>query len=281
MKKLLITFMVLYLTAPVFGQVKPMLGTQIDHTHISGDPDAAWFFLEGSGRQVFDLSGNGNHATGLDLSQITWVAGPDGSAIDFLGNGRQQVFQLQKLITLLSTDEWTLTFKVQTDGDLNEGVFIGEYLTTDDRISLVEGTKFRFDNSSGTQTAFASVTSFTAWSTYSLVADGVGNLSLYVDGVWKETQGGEVTSFKLDAIGNAYPSDTYPLDGRCSFLFLHRRALSASEIALLYREPFGMFETDEVALMIVEAAPAPTGGQVIMITSILFLGLCIWKYKAA
>ena len=47
---------------------------------------------------------------------------------------------------------------------------------------------------------------------------------------------------------------------------IYNRALTASEIALLYREPFGMFVKDDIAILVTAAVPPPAPtGQVIPI----------------
>jgi len=53
-------------------QQKPMLGEQLDLAHHLSDFTAAWFFLEGSGLKVFDLSGNGNTGT-INGSGVYWL----------------------------------------------------------------------------------------------------------------------------------------------------------------------------------------------------------------
>lgn len=84
MKKLITIFLfVLLLAASALGQyMKPMLGMQINTEHsLSNGLVGCWLFNEGSGGQVFDLSGNGN--TGTFINSPVWVPGKFGSAIDF------------------------------------------------------------------------------------------------------------------------------------------------------------------------------------------------------
>ena len=50
-----------------------------------------WTLDEGSGTDVADVSGNGNHGTILDTSTVveapTWIPGMSGSALEFYGSG--------------------------------------------------------------------------------------------------------------------------------------------------------------------------------------------------
>lgn len=245
MKKLTI-LLILSLCNPVFGQMKPMLGRQINWADpITRGLAAYWPMNETSGNRIFDLSGNGK--TGLAggaTSEISWQSGPQGKVVDFVGNN-EAGFQFSSL-TFAATDAWTIVVKLKADGEANEGVLLGSYADSNDYIWFREGLRVMFENSVGGSTLFTSVTSFTLWSTYAFVAKGDGNLHFYLNGALKETDA-VVTSFIIDNIGSAFGSGIYAFDGKVSYVSLYNRALTSSEIALLYREPFCMFKADRTS----------------------------------
>ena len=61
MKKLIILlFLYLCATAQAYTGMKPILGEQVDWSHLLAPKAGLWFFNEGSGDTVFDLSGMSN-----------------------------------------------------------------------------------------------------------------------------------------------------------------------------------------------------------------------------
>ncbi|KKM06453.1 hypothetical protein LCGC14_1743750, partial [marine sediment metagenome] len=124
----------------------------------------------------------------------------------------------------------------------------------------------------------------TEWHQYGLHYNGA-TLSVIFDGVIKSggtAVTGLIASNAGHSLGIGGEGTNASWDGLIDHAVMWGRALTSNEVALLYREPFCMFEKDNIALMAVEA-PAPGGGQVIMITSLplLFIGLYLWKYKEA
>lgn len=220
--------------------LKPIRGSLLNKSHLLARGLVGfWLFNEGSGNVVSDLSGNGNHATATGtISEITWQSGPDGGVVDFVGNSIAY-FAFKQAISWAAADAWTIIVKCISDGDAGEEMLLGKYNDTNNYIWWRGGSYFRFYSNTGNAANFTSVTSFTSWATYAVVAKGDGNLYLSIDGLFKEKVA-VATDFVIDNIGNGYNSLAYEWDGRVSYVLIYNRALSAFEIALIYREPFCM-----------------------------------------
>jgi len=266
MKKLLI-LLLLCLTTSAFGQYftphqKPMLGLQINWVHpLSDGLVGCWLFNEGSGNKVFDLSGSGHDGT-LVNSPI-WTSGDSGPVLQFDDANNRYI-------------------------DIDDGTFfILDKITVVTRVKILSGavnydgivTKSDWDNGwglwcsndfsskirwhCGNYEGAGSIISTAIW-------EGAGwvtvagtydrqNVRLYINGLE------DASAAYTDAIADPgdhtligkYVSDNYVLDGYIKYVMIYNRALSASEIALLYREPFCMFKQDlPVSMMYTEA---PTG----------------------
>lgn len=239
--------------------VKPPLGSQLFTGHpLSLGLVGLWLMNEGVGTIIQDLSGNRYNgiATGA-TNEISWVGGPEGPAIDFVGN-TQAGFVFSQ-INFVNTIPWTLVIKIRVDDNF-EAIPLGVYGGANDYIWFYGGNFIRF-RANGSNDDFSSVSSFTSWATYAFVCTGDSNLSLYVDGIFKETIG-PISDFDITCIGNGYNNDGYTLDGQISYVYAwNGRALSGSEIAQLYAEPFCMFGRDTIELWsaATQGGEAPSG----------------------
>ncbi len=269
--------LLLCITASAIAQFqqKPMLGVPISSTHPLGTGGgglvAAWFFLEGSGNTVFDLSGN--NSTGTEQQDSVWVPGKYGHARFFSGNdcitvpdnpsqdltGPHTIIIYAKPSTL-AADEYAF-FIAKRGGS---GGNYQAYARNDD--TLGRRILSYWNGTTVIQAAAAADFVDNVWQQFGFVHDGT-NINFYLDGILKDTQAEALGTAKRETLyincdsGVAYGKSTI------DHILIYNRALSPSEVDLLLREPFCMFVKDNIAMMAVEA-PAPTGGQVIMITSL-------------
>ncbi len=278
MIKLLIISLILFLTVSVFGQGKPMMGTPIDISHPLSDFVAFWPMWEGSGNKVYDLSGNGNTGIFDATNPPTWVPGKFGSALD-INNSAIRPISLTSSITLTTG---TIAGWIYWSG--NDKMWIGSDGTTN--YFFCEGSVWKIRGSSAVIT-FSDAMPTADWYFIVLTLDGV-YWRLYVNGVPDSgNPKANTETFTVNTIGNSYVDTTFCWDGDISHVIIYKRALSQGEIALLYRESFCTFESENVALIAPGAAPAPGGGQVItiqMTAYTLILFLCIYmrqKYREA
>lgn len=229
---------------------KPMLGDECmsDGTN-PGDRNNVlkMLFNEGSGGQVFDLSGNGN--TGTLVNSPAWVAGIDGSALRFVAATHHEISLAGA--TGLTSDAWTIVARIKADDQADcvlcgwDDVQPNVYLQT----STIGKPIFYMGPDNYQYIVASAWTKIKDGNWHIVAASMPGNANaditsakFYVDGV----------SYALDAGGSGgAPTAKVQLnlfapkqlinrefDGDASWFLYFNRVLSASEIALLYREPF-------------------------------------------
>ena len=260
MKKTTIFIIIFLISNLAFGQLrqKPMHGLQVNKIHQLGDPVGLWLFNENYGSLVYDLSGNGKTGTLLDAD---WE--PGGVLCDTVNDNEIDISGVASLLGTSGT--YILKFRSKGSPDTT-GYLIDSEGTWEFAI---------YRNSSDTSIKwYLGGDSVTA--TVPNLWDGVSHAcvftwdtlqnirKIYVDGILVHTDTSAVT-WATPAVLEI-SKDGASLGAVVEFATFYNRALTASEIALLYREPFCMFERDDIALM--EAAiVAPTvGGQVIIIS---------------
>ena len=265
-----------------WGQQKPPLGVPADKGHILCPSSGLWLMNEGSGNTVADLSLNGNNGTLVNSAY--WV--PDGvyladSTSDFIGCGNKA--------SLNCTNITVSTWVTPISGDTYPGLF-EKNLSYEAYIYLTHNRIYFRPYVSGASNEISTVGSDFTYGVENHIAftyDGV-TAKIYVNGVLKKSQ--DVgTPGPLDVNTNSLllgsVATGHKLDGTIHKLYIYNRALSASEISQLYREPFCMFVDDMPVAMMYSygAAPAPTG-QVILIqmsaVPIALMGL-FWLRKRA
>ncbi|MCW1921785.1 hypothetical protein OKA05_04420 [Luteolibacter arcticus] len=137
-----------------------------------------------------------------------------------------------------ATQPWSATWWARRDGiGTNKGMVMGRSDNTNDFIWLNDSnTGLRFRSSTGTTLDFTSPKD-SELRHYALVADGTGNLTLFMDGQVSETLAGN-TSFAIDSIGKAYPTTSmhYNFHGTLDEVRVTPAALSASQVTAIYDE---------------------------------------------
>ncbi len=276
MKRLLIILLFLCLietSAIAQFQQKPMLGVPIDPTRPLGDPVGAWFFNEGSGNKVFDLSGNGNDGTLLG-GDVVWASGKFGSALSFPGTDQDYV-NILGIVDNINTNRGAISAWINmatgTTSDSTNHIIVDAGDLSDDTHVLRLGKladetivlRYRVGGNNY-NAVIPSLAGFeNAWNHIVGVWDS-GNVYIYLNGILIDSDtraGGDIdgTQFDQAAIGALAQGGglgQFTWKGLIENVMIWNRALSASEIALLYREPFGMFVKDDIVLL---EAGIPTG----------------------
>ena len=242
---------------------KPLLGELLDY----GNPFTKglvglWLMNEGSGNTVADLSGNGNTGTSTGTD---WVAGKYGSAQSFI-LADSDIINLGTIpqFTFNSGDAFSVVsyFKFNSVGADWQAVFIKSY-----RIGHYDQRGIAFlVHPAGTQVMIhcgtESITVNKDFTTYhQIIATFDGStLRVYFDGVF---QNSVAVADDLSS-GNARTAyigrDDYPghnFEGVVDYTYVYNRALIASEIAQLFREPFCMVRTRRRRVIFDEIAGVP------------------------
>jgi len=216
-----------------------------------------WLFNEGSGNKVFDLSGNGN--AGTISSGVVWEPGKFGPCLynDASGNHVNcgDMSQIEG-VGAFSVSFWAMhktgsvpgtQFLLAKYGDVGDRVFT--FYTTDSELVLF--TVFNSEASSAYGYCLNVFKTAYKWRHIVGVYDGA-NIYVYVDSVVGSTVGNltgvtdSSTSPLVLLAENTFGQNDF--GGLIDNVKVYNRALSVSEIAQLYREPFCMFERDLIEL---------------------------------
>ena len=285
MRKLLFILLLCLITASAFGQFqqKPMLGLQINWAQsISKGLVGYWLMNEGSGNKVFDLSGNNETGT-IDATGL-WVPGKFGSCVKFDGADTRIALGtgISGIIAVPGAD-FTLSAWVNVSGFPENNS--GNIFCVHTQAPLVlmwrrDGSGEHFDChvdyvtsdalTEGSDIGDAAVTG--VWTHVVAVHHSATKVSdIYVNGIEEsylsQTAGVGARADRSGediTIGNDNTT-VATFNGLIDLPMIWNRALTASEIALLHREPFCMFKPSW-NWMLYGAIGIPTaGGQIIMI----------------
>ena len=241
-------------------QLKPTRGIRLNKSHpLARGLVGCLLFNEGSGNKVFDLSGNGN--TGSLVADTHFVPGKFGSALDFDGTGDYVNLGDSPSLnfsTSLSAFAW-----IKTSDTTNEQVIFesrqqsGAYngwrlrITNEHIVLLIDTSDGTFGATEGTIDIVDGT-----WHHVGITWNGT-DMKGWVDGVADVDISctGTISKVQDTYIGYGQGQGPIYFNGLIDHAMIFNRALSASEIALLYREPFCMFERAWI--------PKFIGGQIV------------------
>lgn len=274
MKKLIAIILILH-AGILFGnwpfQQKPMLGELIDWSHpLSKSLVGCWLMNEGTGNKIQDLSGNGR--TGVEQTDSVWVPGVYGCARYFSGDDYISIPAMTSLPNGLYTIlVWFKSSNVGPQTFFSVGKtssatpFVALDMGGDERVQLYHrDDASALANCSGT----GKLINDGIWHCVTIIRSASNTFSTYLDGghIKTITQAIGATTIDTTQIGvlrrNTFSQYTV---GNISYVLVYNRALSASEIALLYREPFCFMAEDLPVSMMYEYAVVEEPGQVIFI----------------
>jgi len=234
--------------------LKPIRGIRINKSHpLARGLVGYWLLNEGTGSKIFDLSGNGN--TGTLQGDTHFVPGKFGSALDFDGTGDYVDIPISNSLNMtgdIFVSYWLYYRTVASnnyDGRViypyssGNGYEILHYIYTSGNFKIIPKRDY-----STTEMYYKTTerpNGFDTWVHIGVLFNGTAkNATIYINGQ-KDTGNYEET---IDGVGNLVADFTsirigYPnFDCLIDHIMIFNRALSASEIALLYREPFCMFD---------------------------------------
>ena len=269
MKKLLILLLLCFLTTSAFGQFfapqqKPMLGLQVNWAKpITKNLVCYLPFNEGSGGQVFDLSGNNN--TGTLVNDTHWVAGKFGHALSF--DGTDDYLDISSCVDDFNAKQGTLAGWYRWESYSNDAFEAFFSMRYDDNFECYEEAgDFYFRYGDGVNFISFPVPSLNSWHFWVFIWDNSVGAKVYKDGL-------EVASFSGSWVAGTPTGDFFigeldgangSFQGQIDHVIVRNRALSASEIALLYSQPFIFMEPSWNWVLYGGISVAPSG-QIIYI----------------
>lgn len=232
-----------------------------------------WLMNEGSGNKVYDLSGNGNHGTNVNTP--SWSPGKYGIAPLMSGD---EVNHYDTNFDSSPYSELTVISFVRIDSIAYGYEYVADHSDGTAGFGLrrwEDGIEF-FCYVGGDHGTVLSNRSFTAGEYVHIAAVHLTSNTLYLDGTYDNSTASSLgidDSTDTMRIGAQFDGSE-EWDGLIEYLFIYNRALSASEIAQLYREPFCMFDRDDIALWspATQGGVAPTGNAGIMTCNTGFWG---------
>ena len=228
--------------------LKPFRGARLNRTHpLARGLVACYLMNEGGGNQIFDLTGNGDIGL-LNVGSPTWETGRNGPALSF--DGTNDAVTLPELTGL--TDQITISVWINTTAfAASEGYALATSAGTEPyQLGVQNGIgKIRLDATGNGIIDFDSGDTFSSitvndglWHNLLFTYDGA-NLKLFVDGVQdgQVALTGNVSPFNTHFIGQR-SDGSVKWNGLADFPLFFNRALSASEVSWLYREPYAFIE---------------------------------------
>ena len=231
--------------------LKPPKGAMLNRGHpLARGLVGCWLMNEGGGNIVNDLSGNGNTGTLIGTAP-SWIGGKYGPAVSLPATGNEGINLGYR--TLQSTS-LTVVLWIYQRGDINTSTYKRIFDAGSD-----DGTKgwywaYRYDymyaisRSGGTTLSWsvpATMRENSGWYQLIFSVNPSGIASMYVNTALVDSDTGWTPVYNnIDfCIGIQY-NLTDENDIIVDNALFYNRALSASEIAYLYRSPFCMFEVD-------------------------------------
>ncbi len=242
-------------------QLKPTRGTFLSKPDgspkgcLTASLTCCWLMNEGAGNTVFNLSGKGKVMTfTAGAAKPVWQGGNSGSSIYFEGGdyiSGPSLGTLSLPLTIVTsikrstTGAWDPILITHEVNNKYYGATLNIHSTGTVWLQYGDGdsnTSYDRNTKSGTSSLAAN-----QWYHVAGVIRGQNDMNIYLNGA---DDGGSYsgsatnmdTSSGVPAFGRwiGHDNDEY-LNGNIEYIYLFNRALLASEIALLYREPFCMF----------------------------------------
>ncbi|MFA7171834.1 MAG: LamG-like jellyroll fold domain-containing protein [Kiritimatiellia bacterium] len=195
--------------------------------HYTGD-------LDFSDQSLSENNGTGNGNVAIESSPSLVSVGTGSLTFDGADNS---YIALNTPITFDTTNAWSVSFWAQRSVvGAGKGMVVGKLGNISDFIWLNDNfIGFGFRSSTGATVNFTTPMD-TLLHHYTLVANGAGRITLYLDGALVSTQTGKNTSFVINAVGQAYPATTYhyAFQGQIDDFRVYSDALDANAVVDLY-----------------------------------------------
>jgi hypothetical protein len=219
--------------------MKPPPSARLIRGHrLAQDLVGLWPFNEGSGGQVIDLSGY--NKTGTITGDYLWTPGQFGPCIELLGDADYIAIPALPITTELTYSIWFKTHLADT-----VQVLIRIYDTVLALSHAGAGDLKWYPDADLVAVSHPWTYATNTWYHVVVTHDASNNYVMYIDGIAVKsgsTHALDLISATDTIIGALNTAGTWDFDGELDLPIIYNRVLSISEIVLLYREPFCMFE---------------------------------------
>ena len=218
----------------------------ISSADITSNLEGWWKLDDGSGRTALDSSGNGNTGT-LSSTAPTWTTGELGGALNFNGNSYVSIPSSSNINNVATNNQITISAWIKVSSLNNTYQEIARQnnwfllLNTSNQISM---------STSGASAEYTNGFSFTADNQWHLITgtfDGT-TIRLYEDGILQKSYaGGALSSNATPLYIGAFSGSSQYFSGSMDDVRIYSRALSGSDILLLYGKTTISLTTDNTS----------------------------------
>ena len=238
---------------------QPFRGLQINRTHpLAKNLIGYWVCNDGTGKKVWDYSGNGNQGT-LEGTAPTWTAGGKGWAVNFPGTNERLDCGNNPPLDQLGNGSFYISFRMKSKDTvpLQSGRIFTKEQDGDNRIYLsstgtLNQVRLHFEKSNILVVAdfSASSTPFdTIWNHIVLVINRITNLALLYINTIKDATEIDISSLPANSsnTGNiAWGANSFggvPYEGGFDELQIYTGVPTQEIINWLYWEPYALFKS--------------------------------------
>lgn len=155
-------------------------------------------------------------------------------------------FGSKESLTFLDSEPWSFSHWVRWAGQVLDNVFYAGYSLGTESFLLrrAVNNRFAWRDKTGAYHVFAADSSssyINVWTYLTWVADGSGNLSLYINTELLNTLTSVPTQLHFDNIGEAYVTSQYNFKGYIGLPFVANAAWSQQQVENFYNATRGMF----------------------------------------
>jgi hypothetical protein len=237
--------------------IKPVRAIQLNRSHpLAHGLAACWLFNEGCGSLAADIGGRGlNMQVAGGTPQ--WTSGNHGSALYF-NNAENEYLEID--IAPITSMPCTILAWICPDNVTNGNYYYPVYIADKDVTNQAWGLLLNYGTGNVSLTTNIVVSGYASaaksltagkWHQIVGVIAGTEDRRCYVDGGNKGVSTYSVSNpAGLDRISIGRAGDSTPgyyYSGKIGCVFIWNRILTDSEISLLYREPYAMFDMESKA----------------------------------
>ncbi len=213
---------------------------------VRADLVGCWECNENTGTTVSDSTANGNDGTLSDSSM--WSEGICQYSLSF--DGTDDYVDFGTNLSFTDTDAWTFTHWIKWDGQTEKSTvfYAGKNSTREGFIiKFSDDYKFGFRDKNKAYYFFAldsSAVCANKWTHLAWVADGNGNLTLYINGIYFGTLSNVPTQMTFELIGRGYQDNTMNFKGEIDQIKIFDTTLNAIELDAIIRNPSAYWKFD-------------------------------------
>jgi len=244
--------------------LKPPKGAMLNRGHpYARGLVGCWLMNEGGGNIVNDLSGNGN--VGTIGANLAWGSGKHGHTVDWSGSDNDidsdnvidfpTITELPVTFTLahwvkIPNTPWENQVSIAFVEEATNQTYIEKHYTATADGPTTHSWRVRNNYGTGLTLLSDNNCQTDVWEFVALTRDSSNVYRTFVNGIVQGDTGssgvGVIDCSNLHQIGYSQnlAGSGKNFEGEISTFSIYNRALTASEIAQLYREPFCMFEVD-------------------------------------